>query len=271
MTAASIHDSGPVSSRDLVRRLVAAARLRYWLIQLAAFVAFLIGWQGISIWSGADIVPGPGRTVPRLIEFLGSGRSVDPLAASLGRTALGFAAGFSIGIAYGVAAGRSPRFRRATSIVFQLALFMNTLVIIFWGLAIFGNTNEWAVVVVASLTVFPPVGVYVRDVVAALETELVEMATSFHASRWQRAWELYLPFLVPALLATARVAFSLTWKIVLLAEVFGLPSGLGWQIQQSYSAYNLTDLMAWLGVFVLALLLVEQGIRAVERRVVVWA
>ncbi len=270
MTARSVPEGASSWWQNAAGRLTSAAALRYWSIQAAAVAAFLLGWQLISIWSGADIVPGPGRAVPRLAEFLASGRFLDPLAASMTRTVLGFSAGFSLGIAYGIAAGRSPRFRHVTSLVFQLALFMNTLVIIFWGLAIFGNTNPLAVVAVATLTVFPPVAVYVRDVVASLDEDLVEMALSFRTSRWQRARDVYLPHLVPALLASARVAFSLTWKIVLLSEVFGLPNGLGWQIQQSYSAYNLTDLMAWLGVFVLALLLVEQGIRRVERRVVRW-
>jgi NitT/TauT family transport system permease protein len=81
---------------------------------------------------------------------------------------------------------------------------------------------------------------------------------------------MYLPYLVPPMLASARIGFSMSWKVVLLSEVFGMPGGLGFQIRSNYTIFNLTLLLAWLAVFVVALLLIEQFIRFAEQRIVKW-
>ena len=169
--------------------------------------------------------PGPADAFPKFLDIVGSGKFIEPLWATLVRTVLGFAGGFTLGVAYGIAAGRVRWFRHATWLVFLVFLFFNTLVLIFWGLAIFGNTSNMAAAVISSLAVAPTVGVYMRDVVLSMDDELLEMASAYRVSRWRRAIDVYLPFLTPAMLASARIGFSLAWKITLLAEVFGLPNG----------------------------------------------
>jgi NitT/TauT family transport system permease protein len=245
-------------------------RVRYWGTQVAAVGAFLLVWQTASWAAKAGVLPGPADALPRLADLLSSGQFVTPLVSSLVRTAFGFIGGITLGVAFGIAAGRSAGFRHVTSLVFQVALFANTLVVIFIGLAIFGNTNNLAAIVVCAISVFPTVAVYIRDVVMSMDDELLEMSAAYRTSGWRRAIDVYLPFLTPAMLACARIGFSLSWKIILLSEVFGLTSGIGWQIQQSYSAYRVASVMAWLGVFVITLLLIEQLIRTIERLVVRW-
>lgn len=75
---------------------------------------------------------------------------------------------------------------------------------------------------------------------------------------------------MPAGLAAGRIGFALAWKVAFLTEVFGFPGGLGWQVRNSYTIYDMTSLMAWLMLFVGSLLLVEQVIRQLERRFVTW-
>jgi NitT/TauT family transport system permease protein len=252
-----------------IRRL-AVGRMRYPFIQLLALLAFLSVWQLLHLTTKEGVLPGPGDALPKFVEIVSTGKFVEPLWATLVRTMLGFVGGFTIGVAYGIAAGRSRWFRHATWLLFLVFLFFNTLVLIFWGLAIFGNTSNVAAAVIASIAVAPTVGVYMRDVALSMDDELLEMASAYRVSRLRRAFEVYLPFLTPAMLACARIGFSLAWKITLLSEVFGLPNGLGWQIEQSYSGYQIATVMAWLAVFIISLLIVEQTIRLVERRVVRW-
>jgi NitT/TauT family transport system permease protein len=96
------------------------------------------------------------------------------------------------------------------------------------------------------------------------------MADSFQVDTRQRIRDMYLPYLVPAMLAAARIGFSMSWKVIMLSEVFGFPGGLGFQIRINYTVYNLVQLLAWLAVFVIALLLIEQLLRETERTVVRW-
>ena len=96
------------------------------------------------------------------------------------------------------------------------------------------------------------------------------MADSYRAGRVQRIRDVYLPYLVPPILAAARIGFSMSWKVILLSEVFGFSGGLGFQIRINYGIYDLVSLLAWLSIFVIALLAIEQLIRITERRVVKW-
>ena len=267
MSAAS--DQLPARSA-LLRRRDAVGRAAGPLAQVSALAAILLGWQIASDAAGQGILPGPLDTAPVFARLISTGRFVGPLEGSLTRAVLGFAFAYLLGMLYGLAAGRSQRFEHTSSLVFQFALFANTLVVILWGLAILGNTNTWSVVVVTSLAVFPNVGVYLRDVVKTIDADTLAMAQAYRANLPSRIVDVYLPFLAPSMLASARIGFSLSWKIVMLSEVFGFPSGIGWEIRQAYTAYDLSTVIAWLVVFIITLLLVEQLIRVIERRAIRW-
>jgi NitT/TauT family transport system permease protein len=245
-------------------------RLRYTAIQVLAFLTLLAVWQLLHMIVAKGVLPGPADATPKFLDLVGTGKFIEPLWATLVRTLLGFAGGFLLGVSYGIVAGRSRFFRHATWLVFLVLLFFNSLVLIFWGLALFGNTSNLAAAIITSIAVSPTVGVYMRDVALSMDDELLEMASAYRVSRRRRAIDVYLPFLTPAMLASARIGFSLAWKITLLAEVFGLPNGIGWQIEQSYAGYQIATVMAWVAVFIIMLLIVEQSIRVVERRIVRW-
>jgi NitT/TauT family transport system permease protein len=266
-----VTDVAGTARRASLRRLpVLSERISHPLLQLSALVAIIVAWQLASDAAGQGILPGPATTLPVFLKLVSSGRFVDPLIGSFGRTLAGFVLSFAAGVAWGLAAGRSPRFDHITSLLFQVALFANTLVVILWGLAILGNTNPAAVVLITGIAVFPNIAVYMRDVVKTTDIEVLEMADAYRAGRLSRILDVYLPFIAPPMLACARIGFSLSWKIVLLSEVFGFPSGIGWAIRQAYTGYNLALVISWLVVFIITLLIVEQIIRLIELRTIRW-
>ncbi|UCG94324.1 MAG: ABC transporter permease subunit, partial [Candidatus Aerophobus sp.] len=100
--------------------------------------------------------------------------------------------------------------------------------------------------------------------------ELVDMADSFRASAMQKVRDIYIPYLIPPLLATSRIGFSLAWKIVVLSEVFGFSTGIGYLIKLKYLHYDLRMLMAWLMIFLGVVVIIEQFLRILEKRVTRW-
>jgi NitT/TauT family transport system permease protein len=81
---------------------------------------------------------------------------------------------------------------------------------------------------------------------------------------------IYLPYLIPPMLAATRIGISNSWKVVLLVEVFGLSGGLGFEIRRAYFIYNLPLLFSWLVAIVIVLLVLEQLLRGSERALVRW-
>lgn len=238
-------------------------------LQLLSLVALVLLWAGLSTVIGAAILPGPTAVAPRLAELVSTGDFAGPLIQSLTRTALGFVIGFVAGLAIGLAIAKIPWFERSASPLLNIVLFAPTLVIIFLAIAIIG-TQLVSIAVITGLAVAPNVAIYMRDVMRDFDPDLVAMSDSFQVDGAQRIRDLYLPYLVPPMLAAARIGFSMSWKVIMLAEVFGFPGGLGFQIRINYTVYDLTTLLAWLSIFVIALLLIEQLLRIAERTVVRW-
>jgi NitT/TauT family transport system permease protein len=255
-----------IVNRDRAAQLASlAALVVVWALISAAVEAFRV----VQERSGGNLLPGPIDVAPVLAELVTSGEFAGPLWESLTRTAIGFTVGFLAGVGIGIATAKARWFSLSTAPLLNAVLFAPTLVIIYLGIVMLG-VQITTIAVITGLVVGPNVAIYMRDVMRDFDTELVDMANSFRVPPWQRVREMYLPYLVPPMLASARIGFSMSWKVVLLSEVFGMPGGLGFQIRSNYTIFNLTLLMAWLAVFVIALLLIEQLIRYTEHRVVKW-
>ena len=238
-------------------------------VQVLSLVALLVAWGLLSLALGSKVLPSPTKVAPQVGDLLKSGDFLGPLLESLQRTVIGFVVGFVGGVAVGIAAGKARWFAFTSSPLLNVVLFAPTLVVIFLGIAILG-TEITAIALITGIVVGPNVAIYMRDVMRDLDPDLLSMADSFRVSTIQRVRDVYLPYLVRPMLAATRIGFSMSWKVVMLAEVFGFSGGLGFQIRINYTVFNLTALLAWLTIFVLALLVIEQLIRVLEKAVVKW-
>lgn len=239
-------------------------------LQVLSLAALVLAWHVLSIVLDTSALPPPAEVAVRFWELVSGGRAHGPLGSTLLSTALGFVLGFLAGIAYGVIVYLAPRVGEVMSGLFNVVLFAPTLILIFLGLVMLGHDNRLTVILIAGFVVFPNVAVYIRDALRDVDPEIHIMADSYKVESWQRVKDIYIPYLIPPMLGSGRIGFSMAWKVAFLTEVFGFPEGLGWQVRMAYSVYNMTSLLAWLVVFIIAILLVEQGTRALERAVVKW-
>jgi ABC-type nitrate/sulfonate/bicarbonate transport system permease component len=238
-------------------------------LQAASLLLLLGVWMLLASIVGRDVLPGPPEAAESLWELLSSGRFLEPLGRSFVRVVLGFLLGFAVGVGYGIAAARSRRFERATLLLTLSLLFAPTLVVIFVGILLLGSNNA-AAVLIAGLLIFPELAIYITSVMRDMDQDIVAMADAFKVKTLDRVTGIYLPFLVPPMLSATRMGFAHAWKIVFLAEAFGLSGGLGFEVRQSYGIYDLSSVIAWLAIFIIVVLALEQLLRRVEHRFVRW-
>ena len=87
-----------------------------------------------------------------------------------------------------------------------------------------------------------------------------------HGPRLLRAVRI-APFALTAL----RNEYSHAWKVVVLAELFIINSGMGWQFSQAFDRFQLITVVHWLLLFVSILLATEYLIiRPIEKRAFRW-
>ena len=102
-------------------------------------------------------------------------------------------------------------------------------------------------------------------------TELVEMARSYKVGTRQRTLELYLPYLVPYITSSARTTFALGLKLVVVTEVVGLATGVGYEVKYWYTRLFMGPIVAWGVVMIVIGLAVDRLVFGpIERRVGRW-
>src|SRR5690606_3609503 len=90
--------------------------------------------------------------------------------------------------------------------------------------------SDRALIVALIVTIVPTIVVSVREGARAIDVSLVDMAKAFRRSRLAIWRHVMFPQLTPYIVGTARGALALSWKMVVLGELLGRTSGVGYQI-----------------------------------------
>jgi NitT/TauT family transport system permease protein len=82
---------------------------------------------------------------------------------------------------------------------------------------------------------------------------------------------IFLPQLMPSILAAARTGLALIWKIVLVFEVLGSDGGVGFRISVFFQFFDIKGVLAYTTAFILVVFAFEYlALRPLERRVLTW-
>lgn len=121
----------------------------------------------------------------------------------------------------------------------------------------FSETSVLFAVVVAS-TPFGIVNMWegAKDV----NFDLLTMADSFDASTAMVWRHIYFPHLLPYLFGSYRYILGMVWKMVILAEVFGLSAGIGAMFRYYFQQGRLVMVLAYLIPFIVVVLTIEYAV-----------
>lgn len=228
------------------------------------------GWQLLAASSSSVLIPDLGEVWTALRTIVSDGGAFGELAVTVERVVLGFALAFVVAIAAGIAMGRNDLVRAFLEPAVLLGLTIPGLV---WALlcVIWFGVGLASPVLAIALSAAPALVLNVVQGVRAVDPGLIEMAHVFGFSRRTRLQRLWLPALAPFLLSGARLGLSLSWKVIVLVEMFGMSSGVGYQLNQAFSAQDVASVLAWTLLFAVAMFVLEYGgLRTLERRVTRW-
>lgn len=228
------------------------------------------GWQLIASTSSSVLIPDVGEVITSLETILREGGALGELGVTIERVVLGFALAFAVALAAGIAMGRNAF---AAAFLEPAVLLGLTIPGLVWALlcVIWFGVALTAPVVAIALSAAPALVLNVVQGMRAIDPGLVEMAHVFRFGRATRLRRLWLPSLAPFLLSGARLGLSLSWKVIVLVEMFGMSSGVGYQLNQAFSAQDVAAVLAWTLLFAVAMGILEYGVlRTIERRVTRW-
>lgn len=227
---------------------------------------FVVFWGAFAWFLDSPLLPTPLQVLHTLKVESANGELWYHLGATLSRVAVAFTLAMFIGTVIGIAMGRS----RTTNALFDpmLVLLLNlpALVTIILMYVWFGLIEVAAVMAVV-INKIPNVAVTVREGARSLDYRLEQMATVYDFTRWQRIREVWVPQLSPYLMAATRGGLSLIWKIVLVVELLGRSSGVGFQLHLAFQVFDVAAILAYSLAFILVVQLIELAIlQPLERR-----
>lgn len=253
------------------RKSASEKRSSHWVERVGSLLFFLTIWQGISSFFLEDfILPPPLQVGREMITIVESGELWEHALFSYQRLFIAFALTLLIGSAIGLAMGMSRWldgfFRDASVIMFTTPSLIFVLVTgLIFGISYVGPI---AAIVVAS---FSYVSFNLWEGVRSVPKELLDMGRAYKMRRVTRIRHIVMPAVAPYAFQGARFAFAMTWKVALLAEVFGGSTGIGYKMGVAYQSFHMSSLLAWVLWFLLSALFFERLVlQQLENRSLRW-
>jgi NitT/TauT family transport system permease protein len=245
-------------------------------LRAGSVIALLLCWWiAAKLMQDPDVLPGPGAIAATIAEDFASAEPTGHsatfhVALTLARIFAAFAASMLLGTAIGLAMGRSRVVEGALLAVIPLMLTIPTILMVFLAVMWFGFSEAGGLVAVMAV-VTPYVAVNVFEGTKAMDKSLIDMGVAFKAQKYLLIRKVYLPQLMPYIFSAFRYAFGMTWKVVALAETFGLKFGIGYMFFFWFEQFNMVQVLAWIVMFVVLMLLLEHGLFArLESRAFAW-
>ena len=230
------------------------------LVADGALAALLLVWIGSSAaGTPSAITPDPARVLPLAGQLLFDPALAQHTYTSLARVVVAVAIALVAGTGLMVAA----RFLRLTRILVahRLLPLLNAFPTVGWALlAVFWfGVNDAAVIFVIVAILLPFTMANVWSGLLTLDEDLYEMGRSFTRDRPRRLRLIVLPQLLPDLLSSLRVSYGVGWKVGIVAEVFGVTSGLGYLMAYARTVFDTALLYATILV-IIVLVFVADGL-----------
>ncbi|MDO5142455.1 MAG: ABC transporter permease subunit [Eubacteriales bacterium] len=234
-----------------------------WLRRTIAAAFWLAVWQGVSLALPRLLFASPVETALRLVSLLGEGGFWLSIAHSLGKIALGALLAAVLGALLAVAVYRSDLMRLLIEPAVQI--MKSVPVACFVVVALIWVRSAWISVLTSFFVVFPVVYIQLRTGLYNVDEKMREMARAFRLRRRQRLQAVYLPSVMPQLLAACRIAVGMALKAGVAGEIIGLPrQSIGEQLYLSKLYLDTAGLFAWsIAIIVLSLALERLLVRLV--------
>jgi ABC-type nitrate/sulfonate/bicarbonate transport system permease component len=225
-------------------------------VRVASAVLLVAAWQAAATLAPSRTLPPPWDVLAFIGAELGSGDMLFHIGATLGRVVVSFSIAMLLGCAIGIALGR----RRALDRFFDiwLVLLLNTPALVITVLCyLWLGLTETAAIVAVALNKLPNAAVIVREGARAMEPALDEMSAAFRLSTPTWARHVLLPQMEPYVVAAARSGLALVWKVVLVVELLGRPSGVGYAISYFFQLFDIRAVLGYSIAFSLVMLAIE--------------
>ncbi len=242
------------------------------------FLGFALLWQLVADLASSPFFSSPTQIIGAIGKLWLSGpashlfltRSVaEDVLPSIGKVVGGWLVATVIGVVVGVAVGLSPIAADYTGTVFGFIRSMPPVMLLPVFLVLFhiGLQMQLATIVWSSVW---PVLLNSIDGARSVEPTNLDTARVFKVGWLRRVCAVVFPAALPKIFGGMRISLAIALNLMVIAEMVGGNSGLGYQVLTNQSVFDYPDM--WAGIVLLGALgyLLNRLLGAVEDRVLAW-
>ncbi|MDB5539208.1 MAG: transporter permease, partial [Devosia sp.] len=239
-------------------------------LELIRLLLLLAVWQVLSLLFPSRLFPGPIEVAIYTVDLATTGKLLPDLGKTLTRAAVAFIVAMALGTVIGIALGRSRVLDRLFSTWVIVGLNVPAIVVAI-VLYIWLGLTEFALILAVVLNKLPLVVTNIREGVRSFDPAYDDLGRAYRMPLDRRLRLIFMPQLMPFVLAAARTGLSLIWKIVLVFEVLGSDGGVGFRISVFFQFFDIKGILAYTTAFILVVFVFEYLIlRPIEARVLRW-
>jgi sulfonate transport system permease protein len=215
------------------------------------------------------ILAAPSQVVSTLVQLSLSGELWANLGVSLARALSGFVIGSLVGGSLAIISGLSKRGELAIDPPVQMLRTLPFLALVPLFIVWFG-IGELPKILLISLGVAFPVYLNLYNGIRGVDSKLIEAARSFGLAGSALIRHVILPGAMPSLLLGLRMALTVSWLSLVIAEQINASAGLGHLINNARDFMQTDVIVVCLLVYAVIGLAADAAIRGVEARALVW-
>lgn len=216
-------------------------------------------WEITSMFYPPSFLPGPTLVAQRISEIMVTGVFWTSMAATFRRVLVGFAGAILAAVPIGILMGT----HRFAEDFFEVEVIVGvTIPGLMWAMIsiMLLGIRELAAYFAVAIIVLPILAINLWEGMKDIDNDLNQMAIVFETSRTDRVKDVVVPQLLPYIFASARFGLGLCWKVVVVIEMLGFSSGVGYQVTQSFQMFDMPGVLAWTLSFTMVMLVLEYGV-----------
>ena len=228
-------------------------------VTAVSIAVFALVWQTIAAAFAPRQFPGIIALMENVWVVISGGDRFAPVVTygtTITRVVTGFMISMVLATFWGVIMGVQQSMTDYLAGPLFVLLTVPSVVWAFVGVLWLGLTEFAVPVLVIVLIVFPYLTTIIWEGTRDLNEDLLKMATTYDARRSHIWRDIYLPHIKPVLFGAMRVGLAVSWKLALVAEVFGTATGVGVAVNYHFEAFDTGMVIAWaipvMGVMIIA-------------------
>lgn len=238
-----------------------------WILPVLILVVWYVLYETGVI--NPTLFSSPVQVVEALVESMLSGEFWENILASATRWIIGFLIGAGLGLAFGALTGLSKLGERTLDSTFQMLRtvpFMGLvpLFVIWFGL------GELPKIILIAFAAFFPVYLATFAGIRDIDRKLIEVGRVYELKSPRMLRDIVLPGALPNILQGVRLSLGVAWLALVIAELNGANSGIGFWMQQGREFVRVDVVLAALFVFAAVGKLVDMFVRMLETRLLGW-